>query len=68
MTREPNGIPAEDDDGSGGLRPPVGVHLDGLHSEGRGGFCSSAAKPPAGCLVEPAEKALTPAARVRYRQ
>lgn len=30
---EPNGIPAEDDDGSGGLQPPVGVHLDGLHSE-----------------------------------
>ena len=41
MTREPNGIPAEDDDGSGGLRPPVGVHLDGLHSEGRGGFYDS---------------------------
>uniref|UniRef100_A0A0A8Z1N6 Uncharacterized protein n=1 Tax=Arundo donax TaxID=35708 RepID=A0A0A8Z1N6_ARUDO len=24
--------PAEDDDGAGGLRPPVGVNLDGLHS------------------------------------
>ena len=67
MAREPNGIPAEDDDGSGGLRPPVGVHLDGLHSEARGGFSDScwsallllaaASSCCCCCLAEHAEKA-----------
>jgi hypothetical protein len=33
-------IPAEDDDSSGGLRPPVGVHLDGLHSDSKLGEAS----------------------------
>lgn len=33
--------PAEDDDGAGGLRQPVGVQLDGPHGEASGSFACS---------------------------